>query len=723
MLEDEAPWSTTPTDPGTREWFDESPFRTDAGTTETEWTETEWMDAASPAEAEATEAPWTEGEWTEGAGAETEWTETPTTEGETWGPHRCAPGEGPPAAPVGPRPLIHRSTAASKARNPAVGYAQHLLNRFLAAWRGGTPSCSDTSQAARQYISSLHPQLKALGQDPLVVDCRFGQGTELATKMFQACRGLVRDGLIGPKTWPELEKLATAPGPAPGPAPAPTPTPTPTPTPAPTPTPTPAPAVRVRQDIWTLSASNPWHPTILWYARAVTALQARDSGAFADPRCWRHLAETHGTDIARSAWPSGARWNACEHESWHFLPWHRVYLHHFERIVRDEITRLGGPQDWALPFWNYSDQSRSDVRRIPPAFRDARTPDNQPNPLFVSQRAPGINGGAPMATDAVELTIAMETNQFTGPFSPGFGGRSASVGTHAGGPGSGALEDSPHGGVHMAVGGSAPRGLMARFETAGRDPIFWLHHANIDRLWEAWLRRGNNRNPTRNDWRDARWVFGSGTTTTTLTTAQVIDPRRPPLGYRYADMPVAAAREALAERFDEVPQPVAEQEERPPEMVGASSGPVPVGSRPSSARVDVNAPRGPVARLIGESGGVPPGSRVFLRLENVTATRLGAGSVVVHVNVPSGASPRDFPDRKAGLLSMFGVIESSKKSDTHSGSGKNATFEITRIVKTLAAAGQWDPKKLVVSFTPVPDATGSVPEGDVAVGRVSLFYA
>lgn len=37
--------------------------------------------------------------------------------------------------------------------------------------------------------------------------------------------------------------------------------------------------------------------------------------------------------------------------------------------------------------------------------------------------------------------------------------------------------------------------------TAALDPIFWLHHANIDRLWEVWL--GDNAehvNPT-----DAKW--------------------------------------------------------------------------------------------------------------------------------------------------------------------------------------------------------------------------
>jgi hypothetical protein len=34
---------------------------------------------------------------------------------------------------------------------------------------------------------------------------------------------------------------------------------------------------------------------------------------------------------------------------------------------------------------------------------------------------------------------------------------------------------------------------MVRPETAAQDPIFWLHHANIDRLWERWLQLGGGR--------------------------------------------------------------------------------------------------------------------------------------------------------------------------------------------------------------------------------------
>jgi len=48
-----------------------------------------------------------------------------------------------------------------------------------------------------------------------------------------------------------------------------------------------------------------------------------------------------------------------------------------------------------------------------------------------------------------------------------------------------ALEITPHGDVHSAVGTVKGMGV---FGFAGRDPIFWMHHANIDRIWESWRR-------------------------------------------------------------------------------------------------------------------------------------------------------------------------------------------------------------------------------------------
>jgi peroxiredoxin len=52
------------------------------------------------------------------------------------------------------------------------------------------------------------------------------------------------------------------------------------------------------------------------------------------------------------------------------------------------------------------------------------------------------------------------------------------------------LDINPHFLTHIAIGGD-----MADFATVGGDPLFYLHHCNLDRIWESWNLLGNS-NPT-----------------------------------------------------------------------------------------------------------------------------------------------------------------------------------------------------------------------------------
>ena len=219
-----------------------------------------------------------------------------------------------------------------------------------------------------------------------------------------------------------------------------------------------------------------------------------------------------------------------------------MYLHHFEKIVRATVVGLGGPEDWALPYWDYSDPARPQTRMLPPAFRAETTPESDPNPLFVQQRGHPMNVDGTLDPENVAFDLTFSEEVFTdrGQDSiSGFGG--PATGRNPGGGPVGSLEVSPRGGVHVGVGGVRPRGWMSRFETAGRDPIFWLHHANIDRLWEAWPRMGGTRrNPRDRRWRGQSFTFGGGAVHTTLSVQDVLDPTAAPLRYRYSDMPVPA---------------------------------------------------------------------------------------------------------------------------------------------------------------------------------------
>jgi hypothetical protein len=62
--------------------------------------------------------------------------------------------------------------------------------------------------------------------------------------------------------------------------------------------------------------------------------------------------------------------------------------------------------------------------------------------------------------------------------------------------------ESPHGSVHVLVGGN-----MGWVPTAARDPVFWLHHGNIDRLWDVWLSLGGRANPSNTPFLDKTYSF------------------------------------------------------------------------------------------------------------------------------------------------------------------------------------------------------------------------
>jgi tyrosinase len=444
-------------------------------------------------------------------------------------------------------------------------------------------------------------------------------------------------------------------------------------------------------------------------------------------------------------------WNQCQHQSWYFLPWHRGYLAAFEQIVHAAIIDAGGPDDWALPYWNYSDPNEPNARTMPDAFDLPTLPDGSNNPLRVQRRFG--DGTSPIQLDPSFVGLdALQDDVFPGGESDipaGFGGPET-VFHH--GPESdttnGGLESLPHNVIHSAIGGVTSGGnpndwrdlgLMSMPITAALDPIFWLHHSNIDRLWKAWLRDTQEvrLDPDATTWLDGpadrEFVMPSSNQGEwTFTARDVLDTAAPPLEYSYDDETPPIVERRVERRMRRLRARVPaggggrEREEaamgtgKIPELIGASEGPVSVtGSTRAAVRLDPSSTRTlrrNLSRAVAAPTPTPEPARVFLKLEGIRGTS-DAAIYHVYIGLPPNADPAQYRDRLAGTVSLFGISAASDRNGPTAGSGINQVLEITDIVDALHLSGD-DLEHLDVRFVP---ATPSVAAANFSIGRLSVF--
>ncbi|WP_327733163.1 tyrosinase family protein [Streptomyces nojiriensis] len=462
----------------------------------------------------------------------------------------------------------------------------------------------------------------------------------------------------------------------------------------------PQPVVHVRRNVWTLPEDD---LTLAHYAAAVTEMKGRDAD---DPTSWAYQAAIHGT----AATPPKPLWNSCKHGSWYFLSWHRMYLWYFERIVRAAVVDLGGPADWALPFWDYdADPSQA---RIPPAFREE---EGGANPLF-AERAHRLNLGEPLPFEITSPAYAMGRTQFVGEAE--FGGGITPDGD-AFWNRDGAVESSPHNDVHSYIGR-----WMGRTDTAALDPVFWLHHANIDRLWFAWASRPGHDNPT-----DPRWItqehrfFDADGSERRLAASAIVDIAGQ-LGYRYeSSVPV------LPPPLSPVPEVSMsgpnESGPTPPkrrEMAGASEETVQLIGHAASVTVPIDQR---TTRSLGTALGVSVPDvdrRVYLNVEDIEGEENPDTVYGIYVNLPDGA-PRELAElHRVGNLSFFGIERAQDPRGDEHPHGLRVTVEITPLVRRLVAENAWDDRALRVTFLPLGPVDAETKDPPVEIGRVSLGY-
>jgi tyrosinase len=140
-----------------------------------------------------------------------------------------------------------------------------------------------------------------------------------------------------------------------------------------------------------------------------------------------------------------------------FLPWHRMYLIVFEKAMRAfEPT-------FFVPHWRWMDQK--DIPAWMKTFLPTGVVGANGKPIPV-KRKPGTNPQTPTLPTQATIQSTVTNQTLYRPFTL-------------------ALEGAQPFGAHNQVHNWF-NGTMSVVPTAPADPMFWMHHAEIDRIWAIW---------------------------------------------------------------------------------------------------------------------------------------------------------------------------------------------------------------------------------------------
>jgi tyrosinase len=150
-----------------------------------------------------------------------------------------------------------------------------------------------------------------------------------------------------------------------------------------------------------------------------------------------------------------------------FLPWHRTFLLDLERELQAIDPSV------SLPYWRFDQPAPSlfsaDFMGVPDPVGTLQFSAVNPLQFWATDGIPGIVRPPRFNTQTQHASVISEAATLL------LGGQDALYEVFRG------LENNPHGSAHTSFGGP-----ISQIPTAVKDPLFFLLHANVDRLWAKW---------------------------------------------------------------------------------------------------------------------------------------------------------------------------------------------------------------------------------------------
>lgn len=434
-----------------------------------------------------------------------------------------------------------------------------------------------------------------------------------------------------------------------------------------------------------------------FYAPFVNAIQKMQANPNANDRnSWSYWANAHQ--------------NYCPHGVPYFFVWHRGFIYYFEQALR----AVSGNSALQLPYWDYYKSAT-----IPAEF----TNPFPGNPLYVNRTGTNIYNALSLSPFGMLNFERGRPNSFEA-----------------------SIEPIPHGQIHNLIGG-----VMAGMQSP-RDPIFWLHHCQLDRLWHAWALAANGRRmpALSNSYWSGSIALGPGLS---IERNKLFDPRTA-LGYTYQDesLPTGYPPQAsLTRPVMRATAPITQIHFVRVALQGAIGIPAETGfalaeprqtgpnrrsvggarnmmldERSVTARVRIGQADSQSLRSIAGSlqaspfGRVKPGKQTYssvqVVLDDVRVTKAGeAGGFFyeVYLDLPPGADPSNLDKYRLGSFGPFEIAAAK-----HHGDAARLVFPATQLLESFSPTQVMEMK---VSFVRVNgDSTPGGPAITIGEMRIEL---
>lgn len=360
-------------------------------------------------------------------------------------------------------------------------------------------------------------------------------------------------------------------------------------------------------------------------------------------------------------------WSTCEHNTPQFFTWHRIYLYFFERVLRDASE----DPNFALPYWDYTGAASAgnEPWRVPAPFTVPQLEvgdDRLPNPLFEPRRTPGFGTFVQLDPAATDIDTVLSVGEFE-TFQT-------------------SIDGGVHAYVHCATGNGCLAPRMGIVPFAAGDPIFWHHHANVDRIFSCWLEQhGTSGLPQPgSDWMNTTYAFVDETgARVEMSVAELFDPNGR-IDYAYDAVDAAACfrvppEPAIAEGGPMIaPTPTSGTE-----AAGASDAPsgrvLARDVRLSMTATSISASADGGAAVASATHGAEPraSGRTILRLNRVEADEQPGAVIAVELaHGPTG-------DRlRVGTIAFFALSDHAS-GHAHAEATRNYAFDVTKALGEL----------------------------------------